>query len=138
MLKLLVLLLSILFINCAEKAPRITQNDGSHIPLVGLGTYQTGAETYQAVREAIDVGYRHIDTSLDYGTEKEVGRAVKDLIKEGKIKREELYIVSKLEGNYHQRAKVPVGIKESLTNLGLEYLDLYLIHWPASDVDIGN
>jgi diketogulonate reductase-like aldo/keto reductase len=138
MLKLLVLLLSVLFVNCAEKAPRITQNDGSRIPIVGLGTFRSGNEVYQAVRDAIDAGYRHIDTSLDYGTEKDVGRAVKDLIKEGKIKREELYIVSKLEGNYHQRARVPVGIKESLTNLGLEYLDLYLIHWPASNVDIGN
>jgi len=136
MFRLLVLVISVLSVNCAEKAPRITQNDGSHIPMVGLGTFGTRQETYQAVRDAIDAGYRHIDTSLDYGSEKDIGRAIKDLVKEGKIKREELYIVSKLEGDYHARAKVPVGIKESLTNLGLEYLDLYLIHNPSSPIDV--
>jgi diketogulonate reductase-like aldo/keto reductase len=131
MFKLLLVALSLAFVYGEEIAPRITQNDGSKIPLVGLGTWKTGAHTYQAVRDAIEGGYRHIDTSLGYGTEKDVGRAIKDLITEGKIKREDVYVVSKLEGNNHARARVPVGIKESLANLGLKYLDLYLVHFPS-------
>jgi len=134
-LKFLVLVLSVVCVYGAEKAPRITQSDGSKIPVVGLGTWKTGAATYQAVRDAIEAGFRHIDTSLGYGTEKDVGRALKDLIKEGIITREDVYVVSKLEGNYHERARVPVGIKESLANLDLKYLDLYLIHSPGSGVD---
>jgi diketogulonate reductase-like aldo/keto reductase len=110
-----------------EIAPRLLQNDGSRIPIVGLGVLRTYNETYQAVRDAIEVGYRHIDTSLNYGTEEEIGRALHDLFREGKVKREELYIVSKLEGNDHPRELVHRGINESLTNLGLDYLDLYLV-----------
>jgi len=134
MLKLLVLVLSAVCVYGAEKAPRITQIDGSKIPIVGLGTWKTGASTYQSVRDAIEAGYRHIDTSLGYGTEKDVGRAIKDLIKEGTIKREDVYVTTKLETNYHPRARVPVGIKESLANLGLEYVDLYLIHGPGANL----
>jgi diketogulonate reductase-like aldo/keto reductase len=136
MFKLLLVALSLAFVYGEEIAPRITQNDGSKIPLVGLGTWKTGAHTYQAVRDAIEGGYRHIDTSLDYGTEKDVGRAIKDLITEGKIKREDVYVVSKLEGKEHPRARVPVGIKESLANLGLKYLDLYLVHSPSGSTDL--
>ncbi len=136
MFKLLLVSLSLAFVYGAEVAPRITQSDGSKIPIVGLGTGQTGSHTYQAVRDAIEAGYRHIDTSLSYGTEKDVGRAIKDLITEGKIKREDLYVVSKLENNEHPRARVPVGIKESLANLGLKYLDLYLIHYPGGATDL--
>jgi len=136
MFKLLLVALSLAFVYGEEIAPRITQNDGSKIPLVGLGTWKTGAHTYQAVRDAIEGGYRHIDTSLDYGTEKDVGRAIKDLITEGKIKREDVYVVSKLETNDHPRARVPIGIKESLANLGLKYLDLYLVHSPSGSTDL--
>jgi diketogulonate reductase-like aldo/keto reductase len=107
----------------------------SKIPIVGLGTWKTGANTYQAVRDAIEAGYRHIDTSLNYGIEKDVGRAIKDLITEGKIKREDLYVVSKLEGNDHPRSRFCIGIKESLANLGLKYLDLYLVHHPVESTD---
>jgi diketogulonate reductase-like aldo/keto reductase len=136
MFKFLLVSLSLAFVYGEEIAPRITQNDGSKIPIVGLGTWKTGTHTYQAVRDAIEAGYRHIDTSLNYGTEKDVGRAIKDLITEGKIKREDVYVVSKLEGNDHPRARVPIGIKESLANLGLKYLDLYLIHFPRGSTDI--
>jgi diketogulonate reductase-like aldo/keto reductase len=106
------------------------------MPIVGLGTSHTGNDTYHSVRDAIEAGYRHIDTSLNYGTEQDVGKALKDLIKEGKVKREELFIVSKLETEDHERSRVPRGLNESLTNLGLEYLDLYLIHNSRSTVDI--
>jgi len=138
MLKLFVLVLSLVCVYGAEKAPRITQNDGSKIPIVGLGTWKTGASTYQSVRDAIEAGYRHIDTSLNYGTEKDVGRALKDLMTEGKIKREDVYVVSKLETNDHPRNRVPVGIKQSLANLGLAYLDLYLIHGPNGPTDLAD
>jgi diketogulonate reductase-like aldo/keto reductase len=136
MFKLLLVALSLAFVYGAEIAPRITQNDGSKIPVVGFGTWQTAAHTYQAVRDAIEAGYRHIDTSLSYGTEKHVGRVINDLIIEGKIKREDLYVVSKLENIDHTRARVPIDIKESLANLGLKYVDLYLIHHPGGETDL--
>jgi diketogulonate reductase-like aldo/keto reductase len=136
MFKFLLVALSLAFVYGEEIAPRITQNDGSKIPIVGFGTWKTGTHTYQAVRDAIEAGYRHIDTSLNYGIEKDVGRAIKDVITEGKIKREDLYVVSKLENNDHPRARVPIGIKESLANLGLKYLDLYLIHGPSGSTDL--
>jgi len=133
MLKFVVL--SIVLLNVrAEKAPRLLLNDGFKIPVVGLGT---GTTTYQAVRDAIEAGYRHIDTALYYkDSEVTIGKALKDLISEGKITREELFIVSKLETPDHERSRVPIGIKQSLENLGIKYLDLYLIHWPQSSVDI--
>jgi diketogulonate reductase-like aldo/keto reductase len=136
MFKFLLVALSLAFVYGEEIAPRITQNDGSKIPIVGFGTWKTRTHTYQAVRDAIEAGYRHIDTSLDYGIEKEVGRAIKDAITEGKVKREDLYVVSKLEGDNHPRARVPMGIKESLANLGLKYLDLYLVHSPSGSTDL--
>jgi len=125
--------MSILCVN-TEIAPRLLLNDGFKIPVVGLGT---GITTDEAVRDAIEAGYRHIDTSLNYpDSEKTIGKALKDLISEGKIKREELFIVSKLENSDHERSRVPIGIKQSLDNLGLKYLDLYLIHYLQSGVDI--
>jgi diketogulonate reductase-like aldo/keto reductase len=135
MFKFLLVSLSLAFVYGEEIAPRITQNDGSKIPIVGFGTWKTGTHTYQTVRDAIEAGYRHIDTSLNYGSEKEVGRAIKDLITEGKIKREDVYVVSKLENKDHPRAQVPIGIKQSLANLGLKYLDLYLVHHPGEGTD---
>jgi len=135
-MKLFVLLVSLICVYGQEKAPRITQSDGSKIPSVGLGTWKTGAATYQAVKDAVEAGFRHIDTSLNYGTEKDVGRAIKDLIKEGTVKREDLYVVTKLETAEHPRAKVPDGIKKSLANLDLPYVDLYLIHGPGGPTDI--
>jgi diketogulonate reductase-like aldo/keto reductase len=125
--------MSILCVN-TEIAPRLLLNDGFKIPIVGLGT---GTTTDEAVRDAIEAGYRHIDTSLNYkDSEKTIGKALKDLISEGKIKREELFIVSKLETSDLERSRVSIGIKQSLDNLGLKYLDLYLIHHPQSGVDV--
>ena len=114
----------------AENVPRITLNNGLKIPIVGFGT---GSTTEQAVHDAINSGYRHIDTSLNYGnSEKIIGKVLKEVLKEGKVKRQDMFIVSKLEGNYHERKRVPIGIKESLARLGLDYLDMYLIHSPES------
>lgn len=133
MLKLIILSLLSLLVHSVDIAPKINLNDGHQIPLVGLGTWKSGPEVYQAIIDAIEAGYRHIDTSLGYGTEADIGKAVKQLISDGKIKREELYIVSKLEADGHTRAKVAEGIKKSLANLGMDYLDLYLIHFPVND-----
>jgi diketogulonate reductase-like aldo/keto reductase len=91
----------------SEKAPLLLLNDGFKIPIVGLGISHTGNDTYRLVRDAIEAGYRHIDTSLNYGTEQDIGKALKDLIKEGKVKCEELFIVSKLETEDHERFRVP-------------------------------
>jgi len=133
MIKTTIALFSLIFSVYGDVAPRLALNDGSSIPLVGLGTWKSGTAVYQSVLDAVELGWRHIDTSLGYGTEPDIGKAIKQLIADGKIKREELYIVSKLEGNYHSRSLVVTGIKQSLANLGLSYLDLYLIHFPVND-----
>jgi diketogulonate reductase-like aldo/keto reductase len=135
MIKLILLATLLNAVYSKEVVPRLLQNDGSKIPIVGLGTANSGNATYQAIRDAVEAGYRHIDTSLNYGTEKEIGRALHDLISEGKVTREELYIVSKLEEPDHPRERVLRGINESLSNLGLDYLDLYLVHWPRTNID---
>ncbi|CAG9821184.1 unnamed protein product [Phaedon cochleariae] len=79
---------------------------------------------------AIDVGYRHIDTAWFYKNEEEIGDALKDTFSKGKIKREDLFIVTKLWNNFHERKSVVPKLKESLKFLRLDYVDLFLIHWP--------
>src|SRR5437868_4412165 len=111
---LLTKLTIISIVNCvlSVQIPDLLLNNGHKIPIVGFGTYQV---TDAGFREAIADGYRHIDTSLGYNdAELIIGKALKELIKEGKVKREELFIVSKLEGDYHERKQVPEGIKKSL------------------------
>ena len=106
-------------------------NNGKDIPLVGLGTWKSPeGQVYEAVKAAIDVGYRHFDCAYAYGNEEEVGRALKETIAAGKVKREELFITSKLWNTYHKRERVHLCLDQSLKALGLDYLDLYLMHWP--------
>lgn len=107
-------------------------NDGVEIPVVGFGTFLIPADgsTYKAVREALDAGYRHIDTAMAYYNEEEVGRAVKD----SGISREEIFITSKLWVSHFGYERAKLGIERSLKKLGMDYMDLYLIHQPYGDV----
>lgn len=105
-----------------------TLKNGNKIPVVGFGTWQAenGEVAKQAVKSALEVGYRHIDTAMIYGNEASVGEA----IKESGIAREELFITTKLWNKDHSYEKAKQAINDSLNNLNLDYLDLYLIHWP--------
>ncbi|KAJ8963485.1 hypothetical protein NQ318_018968 [Aromia moschata] len=103
-------------------------NNGYVIPTIGLGTYKSNpGEVEDAVKYAIDVGYRHIDCAWFYKNEKEVGVGLKAKLDDGTVKREDLFI---LWNNYHERKNVVPMLKESLEALQLDYIDLFLIHWP--------
>ena len=106
-------------------------NDGFSIPCVGFGTWQTpeGDVAVQAVTDALAAGYRHIDTAFAYYNEKGVGQG----IKESGIPREEIFITTKLWNTERGYEKTLASLPQSLKNLGVEYVDLYLIHWPAND-----
>ncbi len=109
-----------------------TLSNGVKIPAIGFGTWQSpsGEIAYNAVLTALRCGYRHIDTATTYGNEESVGQAIADFIKESGIKREELFITTKLHNRDHGYEKTKAAIENSLKALGLEYIDLYLIHWP--------
>ncbi|MCT7366377.1 oxidoreductase [Mycolicibacterium llatzerense] len=108
--------------------PTLTLNDGTSIPVVGLGVWQTPAEdTERAVTAALHAGYRHIDTAAAYGNEAGVGRAVAA----SGIPREDIYVVTKLWNSEQGYEKTLAAFDASIAQLGLDYLDLYLIHWPT-------
>ncbi|KAK7871723.1 hypothetical protein R5R35_014006 [Gryllus longicercus] len=116
-----------------KMARTVTLNNGRPFPLLGLGTYEArDDEAVQVVKDAIDLGYRHIDTAAVYENEKAVGSAIQTKIQEGIIKREDLFVTSKLWCTNTKKDLVVPALKQSLSNLQLEYLDLYLIHWPFS------
>lgn len=111
--------------------PILTFSNGYKMPAFGLGTYQSRpGEVENAVKEAINLGYRHIDTAYFYQNEKEIGEAIQAKIKDGTVKREDLFITTKLWNNFHKQESVVPICKKSLENLGLSYVDLYLVHWP--------
>lgn len=87
-------------------------------------------EVGAAVKYAIDIGYRHIDCAHLYDNEKEIGAAIAEKIAEGAVKRKDLYITSKLWNTHHRPEAVETALRQTLTDLGLSYVDLYLIHWP--------
>ena len=107
--------------------------NGDVLPAFGLGTWLSKKdEVYNAVLEAIRIGYRHIDCAYIYGNEKEIGRALRFAFESGMVTREELFITSKLWNSYHKPNEVEIAIRTSLIDLQLEYLDLYLMHWPIA------
>lgn len=103
-------------------------NDGHTIPALGFGTFKAadGEEAYQSTLDALKAGYRHIDTAAIYGNEESVGRAIKD----SGLAREELYITTKLWNDSHSYDLAKAALATSLKKLDLDYVDLYLIHWP--------
>ena len=105
------------------------------IPAVGLGTWKaTGDEVKFAVKEALKAGFRHIDTAMIYQNETEIGEALQEVFAEGIIKREEVFVTSKLWNDCHGDDEVIPALQDTLKRLQLEYLDLYLIHWPVTFV----
>ncbi|ASJ21633.1 aldo/keto reductase [Brachyspira hampsonii] len=107
-----------------------TLSNGYKIPCIGFGTWQTpdGETAVKAVIEAINYGYRHIDTAAAYGNEKSIGKAVR----ESKINRNELFITSKVWNKDRGYKTTLDAFEKTINNLQIDYLDLYLIHWPAS------
>jgi len=109
-------------------------NNGVGIHCIGYGTFQTPVEeTFQAVAKAIELGYRHIDTASYYQNEAGVGKAVR----ESGLPREEFFVTSKLWNSERGYEKTKAAFEKTMQELGLEYLDLYLIHWPANYLQFG-
>ncbi|WP_369259454.1 aldo/keto reductase [Geodermatophilus amargosae] len=113
--------------------PTIHLNNGVQIPQLGFGVYQIPPEqTAEAVRSALEVGYRHIDTAEMYGNEKEVGQAVR----ESGVDRSEVFVTSKLNNGFHRRDDALRAFDQTLADLGIDVLDLFLIHWPLPTIDV--
>ncbi|MFC8533079.1 aldo/keto reductase [Streptomyces sp. NPDC057249] len=113
--------------------PVHTLNDGRTIPAVGLGTYPLDDDAAEkAVSGALDLGYRLVDTALNYGNETGTGRG----IARSGVPREEVFVTTKVPGRHHGYEKTLASFEESRSNLGLDYVDLYLIHWPLPKVGL--
>ena len=107
--------------------------------MLGLGTWKSAkGEIYQTVRKAMEIGYRHFDCALIYGNEHEIGQAISDAMGNKEVTRNELWITSKLWNNRHKKADIQSAIEITLDSLKLDYLDLYLIHWPVALVNEAN
>jgi D-xylose reductase len=106
---------------------------GKSMPTVGLGLWKIDpGAVADAVYQAIKVGYRHLDSAADYGNEKEVGEGIALAITDGLCSRDELWVTSKLWNTYHRREHVEAACRKSLEDLGLDYFDLYLVHFPIA------
>jgi 2,5-diketo-D-gluconate reductase A len=114
-------------------APERTLNDGHPLPAIGFGTYPLhGDEGVEAIGSALTNGYRLLDTAVNYGNEEEVGEAVR----RSGIPREEVLLTSKIPGRHHAYDQAVASTKESLSRLGVDHLDLHLIHWPNPSVGL--
>ena len=114
-------------------APALTLNDGRTIPQLGMGTWpMTDAEVAPVIVTAAELGYRHIDTAVKYGNEAGVGEGIRNC----GLAREELFVTTKLDGVYQGDDKAISGLDASLGRLGLDYVDLLLIHWPVPSRDL--
>uniref|UniRef100_A0A8C4WHT9 NADP-dependent oxidoreductase domain-containing protein n=1 Tax=Gopherus evgoodei TaxID=1825980 RepID=A0A8C4WHT9_9SAUR len=112
-------------------------NDGNKIPAVGFGTYSPDAVSksfvaFFAVKAAIEVGFRHINGAFVYGTEEEVGQAIREKIADGTVKREDIFYTGKLGSTFHLPELVRSCLEQSLKKLKFDYLDLFIIHIPVS------
>ena len=106
---------------------RYTLNDGNTLPAIGFGTAGvTGDEGTDIMRSALEVGYRLIDSAVNYGNEEEVGEA----LRRSGVPRDEVQVTTKVPGRHHERALAVRSVEDSLRRMGLDYLDLVLIHWP--------
>ena len=113
--------------------PTVTLNNGVEIPQLGFGVFQIDpADTKRAALDALEVGYRHIDTAEMYRNEAEVGQAVR----ESAIERSEIFVTSKLNNGFHRPDQVRLAFRGTLEALDIDYVDLFLIHWPLPMIDV--
>ncbi|KAI5641635.1 aldo/keto reductase family domain-containing protein [Phthorimaea operculella] len=122
-------------IMAAIQAPTKQLNDGNRIPVLALGTYgstQDIAKMRQTINWAVEAGYRHIDTAALYRNEGQIGQGIKDVVSKGLVRRSDLFVTTKLDSDAHRKDQVVPALRASLARLGLDYVDLYLIHSPQS------
>src|SRR5688572_29721670 len=116
-----------------DQPARALRIRGTSVPRLGFGTWKiTGAECFTAVRDALGIGYRHIDTARAYGNEREVGAA---LAASG-VDRSEVFLTTKIWMDDFEPARLRAAAEDSLRNLGTDYVDLLLLHWPNPSVDL--
>nr|XP_048316814.1 estradiol 17 beta-dehydrogenase 5-like isoform X2 [Myodes glareolus] len=119
-----------------SKQQTVRLSDGHFIPVLGFGTYAPQgvpkAKVTEATKIAIDTGFRHIDSASMYQNEEEVGLAIRSKIAEGTVKREDIFYTTKLWCTFHRPELVQLCLEQSLKKLQLDYVDLYLIHFPVS------